>query len=57
MNSLVADGAIGPTLVTKGQVVQHARPAEDVSTTGNTGCQRRVEADGARWHLMTVDAL
>lgn len=57
MNGLVADGALGPVLVTQRQVVQHARPAEDVSTPGDAGCHRRVEADRAGWHLMTVDAL
>lgn len=57
LNGLVAYGALGPTLVTKRQVVQHARPAEDVSTAGYAGCQRRVEADGTRRHLVTVDAL
>lgn len=57
MHGLIADGAFGPALVTKRQVVQHTRPAEDVPTPGDTGCHRRVEADGARRHLMTVDAL
>lgn len=37
--------------------MQHAWPAEDVSTPGDAGCQRRVEADRTRRHLMTVDAL
>lgn len=57
MNGLIADGALGPALVAKRKVVQHARPAEDVSTPGDAGCQRRVEADRARRHLVTVDAL
>ena len=57
MDGLVADGTLGPALVTEGQVVQHARPAEDVSTPGDAGCQRRVQADRARRHLVTVDAL
>ena len=57
MHGLIADGALGPALITKREVVQHAWPAEDVSTLGDAGCQRRVEADGARWHLMTIDAL
>lgn len=57
MNGLIADGALGPALVTKRQVVQHARPAEDVAAPGDAGCQRRVQADGARRHLVTVDAL
>lgn len=57
MHCLIADGALGPALVTKRQVVQHARPAEDVSTPGDAGCHRRVQADGARWHLVAIDAL
>lgn len=57
MNGLVADGALGPALVAKREVVQHARPAEDVPTPGDAGCHRRVQADRARRHLMTVDAL
>lgn len=57
MHGLIADGALGPALVTKRQVVQHTWPTEDVSTPGDAGCHRRVEADGARWHLMAIDAL
>lgn len=57
IDCLIANGALGPVLVTKRQVVQHARPAEDVSTPGDAGRQRGVEADGARRHLVTVDAL
>lgn len=56
-NGLVADGTLGPALVAKREVVQHARPAEDVSTPGDAGCHRRVQTDRARRHLMTVDAL
>lgn len=57
MNGLVADGTLGPALVAQRQVVQHARPAEDVSAAGDARCHRGVQADGARRHLMTVDAL
>lgn len=57
VHSLIADGALGPALVTKRKVVQHAWPAEDVSAAGNAGCHRSIQADGARRHLMTVDAL
>lgn len=57
VNGLVADGALGPAAVAQRQVVQHARPAEDVSAAGDAGGQRRVQADGARRHLVTVDAL
>lgn len=57
VHSLIADGALGPALVAKRQVVQHAWPAEDVSTAGNAGCHRSIQADGARRHLVAVDAL
>lgn len=57
MHSLVADGALGPALVTERQIVQHTRPAEDVSTSSDVGCYRRIEADGTRGHLVAVDAL
>lgn len=57
VNGLVADGTLGPALVTQRQVVQHARPAEDVSAAGDARCHRGVQADGARRHLMTVNAL
>lgn len=57
MHSLVADGTLGPALVTQGQVVQHARPAEDVSAPSDASCHRWVEADGARRHLVAIDAL
>lgn len=57
VNGLVADGTLGPAAVAQRQVVQHARPAEDVSAAGDAGSQRRVQADRARRHLVTVDAL
>lgn len=57
MNGLVADGTLGPAAVAQRQVVQHAGPAEDVSAAGDACGQRRVQADGARRHLVTVDAL
>lgn len=57
MDGLVADGTLGPALVTQTQVVQHARPAEDVTAARDACRQRGVQADGARWHLMAVDAL
>lgn len=57
MHGLVADGTLGPALVAQRQVVQHARPAEDVSATGDARRHRGVQADGARRHLVTVDAL
>lgn len=57
VHGLVADGALGPALVAKRQVVEDARPAEDVSAPCDASCHRRIEADGARRHLMAVDAL
>lgn len=57
LDGLVADGTLGPALVAQRQVVQHARPAEDVPAAGDTRRQWGVQADGARRHLMTVDAL
>lgn len=57
VNSLVADGTLGPAAFAQRQVVQHARPAEDVSAAGDACCHRRVQADGTRRHLMAVDAL
>lgn len=57
MDGLVADGALGPALVTQTQVVQHARPAEDVTAASDARGQGWVQADGARRHLMAVDAL
>lgn len=57
VNGLVADGTLGPALVTERQVVQHARPAEDVSTARDAGGHRRVETDRAGRHLVAVDAL
>lgn len=57
LHSLVADGTLGPALVTKRQVVQHARPAEDVSAPSDASCHRWVQADRARWHLMAMDTL
>lgn len=57
VDGLVADGTLGPALVTQIQVVQHAWPAEDVTAASDARCQGWVQADGARWHLMAVDAL
>lgn len=57
MDSLVADGTLGPALVAEGQVVKHAGPAEDVSAARDASRHRRVEADGAGRHLVAVDAL
>lgn len=57
VHGLVADGTFGPAAVAQRQVVQHARPAEDVSTAGDPRSHRRVQTDGARRHLVTVDAL
>lgn len=57
VHGLIANGALGPALITKRQIVQHTRPAEDVAAPGDSGCHRGVEADGTRWHLMAVDAL
>lgn len=57
VDGLVADGTLGPALVTQTQVVQHARPAEDVTAASDARCQGWVQANGARWHLMAVDAL
>lgn len=57
VDGLVADGTLGPALVTQTQVVQHARPAEDVTAAGDARRQGWVQADGARRHLMAVDAL
>ena len=56
-HGLVADGTRGPALVGQGQVVEHAGPAEDVSTAGDVSGHRRVQADGTGGHLMAVDAL
>lgn len=57
VHGLVADGALGPALVTERQVVQHARPAEDVSTARDASRHGRIEADRAGRHLVAVDAL
>lgn len=57
VDGLVADGTLGPALVAQTQVAQHARPAEDVAAASDARCQGRVQADGARGHLMAVDAL
>lgn len=57
MNGLVADGTLGPAAVAQRQVVQNARPAEDVSAAGDACSHWRVQTDGARRHLVTVDAL
>lgn len=57
MNGLVADGTLGPAVFAQRQVVQHARPAEDVSAAGDACCHRGVQADGTRRHLVAVDAL
>lgn len=57
VDGLVADGTLGPALVTQTQVVQHARPAEDVTAACDARRQGWVQADGARGHLMAVDAL
>lgn len=57
MDCLVADGTLGPGLLTKGQVVQDAGPAEDVSAAGDLGSDGRVQADGAGGNLVAVDSL
>lgn len=57
MHGLVADGALGPALVAEGEVVQHARPAEDVAAARDLRRHRRVQADGAGGHLVAVDPL
>lgn len=57
VHGLVADGTLGPAPVTQTQVVQHARPAEDVPAARDARRQGRVQADGARRHLVAVDAL
>lgn len=57
MHSLIADGALGPALVTEGEVVQHAGPAENVAAACDLCRHRRVQADGAGGHLMAVDPL
>lgn len=57
VDGLVADGTLGPALVAQTQVVQHAWPAEDVTAACDARRQGWVQADGARWHLMAVDAL
>lgn len=57
VNGLVADGTLGPAALAERQVVQHARPAEDVSAASDACGQRWVQADWARRHLVTVDAL
>lgn len=57
VNGFVADGTLGPAAFAQRQVVQHARPAEDVSAAGDACCHRGVQADGTRRHLMAIDAL
>lgn len=57
VDGLVADGTLGPVALAQRQVVQHARPAEDVSAAGDACGHRGVQADGARRHLVAVDAL
>lgn len=57
VDGLVADGTLGPAALAQAQVVQHAGPAEDVAAAGDARCQGWVQADGARGHLMAVDAL
>lgn len=57
MDGLVADGTLGPAALAQAQVVQHAGPAEDVAAAGDARRQGWVQADGARGHLMAVDAL
>lgn len=57
VDSLVADGTLGPAPVAQTQVVQHARPAEDMTTASDARRHWRVQADGARRHLVAVNAL
>lgn len=57
MDGLVADGTLGPAALAQAQVVQHAGPAEDVAAAGDARRQGWVQADGARGHLVAVDAL
>ena len=45
VDGLVADGALPPGVVGQRQVVQDARPAEDVAAPGDLGGRGRVEAE------------
>lgn len=57
VHGLIADGTLGPGLVAQRQVVQHARPAVDVTAAGDVSSHRRVQADGTGRNLVAVDAL
>ena len=43
MDGLVADGTLPPGVVGQGQVVEDARPAENVAATGDLGGGWRVK--------------
>lgn len=57
MHGLIANGALGPTLLAQREVVQHAWPAVDVAAARHVGRHWGIQADRTRRHLMTVDAL
>jgi hypothetical protein len=44
VDGFVADGTLSPAVVGQGQVVEDARPAEDVAAAGDLGRSGRVEA-------------
>ncbi len=57
MHGLIANGALGPTLLAQRDVVQHAWPTVDVAAACDVGRHRGIQADRTRRHLVTVDAL
>ena len=44
VDGFVTDGTLSPAVVGQGQVVEDARPAEDVAAAGDLGRSGRVEA-------------
>ncbi len=57
MHGLIANGALGPTLLAQRDIVQHAWPTVDVAAARDVGRHRGIQADRTRRHLVTVDAL
>jgi len=57
MNSLIADGTFPPRLVIKGQVMQHTRPAVDVTAASDLGCQYTTAHCHAHYNRLTSGAV
>ena len=57
MHSLIADGTFPPRLVIKGQVMQHTRPAVDVTAASDLGCQYTTAHCHAQYNRLTSDAV